>query len=121
MEEKRKSKRLELKVTLELEYLDEAAGTTKSKTVEIQVIDLSRSGIGFTSAEKLDPDGFYDTKMEIWTKEIIPCVIHIIRESENEDGTYKYGAIFTGMNDIEKRKIDIYQMLAEMQEEQKQD
>lgn len=115
MEEKRRNKRLELTVTLKLEYLDEAVDETRSKYVEIQVIDLSRSGIGFSSAEKLDPDGFYDTKMEIWTKEIIPCVIHIIRERDNGDGTYQYGGIFTGMNDIDKRKIDIYQMFEEAQ------
>lgn len=115
MEEKRKRKRLELTVTLQLEYLNDKSEKA-SKEVEIEVSDISSSGMGFCSKEKLDADGFYDTQLVIWTKEVIPCVIHIVREVQNEDGSYQYGGVFVGMNEIDQRKIDIYQMIAELQQ-----
>lgn len=115
MEEKRKRKRLELTVTLKLEYLNDNSEKA-SKEVNIEVSDISSGGMGFRSNEKLDADGFYDTQMVIWTKEVIPCVIHIVREAQNADGSYQYGGVFVGMNEIDQRKIDIYQMIAELQQ-----
>ncbi len=114
MEEKRKYRRLDLSVTLKLEYINDASEKAV-REVEVEVFDLSRAGIGFHSKEKLDPDGFYDTNMVIWTKEIVPCVIHIVREVPDETG-YRYGGLFVGMNDIEQRKINIYELFDEMQQ-----
>lgn len=48
MEEKRKHKRLELDVTVELERLDED-GITTLKYMHVDVTDVSRSGVGFIS------------------------------------------------------------------------
>ena len=46
MEEKRKHKRLELDVTVELERLDED-GVTTLRYSHVEVVDISRTGIGF--------------------------------------------------------------------------
>ena len=46
MEEKRKNKRLDLDVNVQLERLDEA-GVTTLKFVHVDVTDISKSGIGF--------------------------------------------------------------------------
>lgn len=115
MEEKRKRKRLELTVRLQLEYINEREEKA-SKEVLIEVSDISSGGIGFRSREKLDAQGFYNTKMVIWTKEVIPCVIHVVREDEEANGIYHYGGVFVGMNEIDQRKIDIYQMIKELEE-----
>ena len=48
MEEKRKHKRLDLDVSVQLERLDED-GVTTLKYVHVDVTDISRSGIGFSS------------------------------------------------------------------------
>ena len=45
MEEKRKHKRLELDVTVELERLDED-GVTTLRYSHVEVVDISRTGIG---------------------------------------------------------------------------
>lgn len=118
MEEKRRHKRLELTVSLQLEYLNEQS-EKDSREVVIEVSDISSNGIGFFSHEKLDTDGFYNTQMVIWTKEVIPCVIHVVRETA-EEGRYHYGGIFVGMNEIDQRKIDIYQMIEELEQERAQ-
>ena len=46
MEEKRKNKRLDLDVNVQLERLDED-GVTTLKFVHVDVTDISKSGIGF--------------------------------------------------------------------------
>ena len=108
MEEKRKHKRLELDVSLELERLDQD-GITTLKYVHVDVTDISRSGLGFRTDRPLDVGTYYDAKVQIWTREIINTVIEIVRRAE-ENGRYRYGCEFIGLSDSEAQKIDIYQI-----------
>lgn len=112
MEEKRKHKRLDLDVSIELERLDEE-GYTTLKYVHVTVTDISRSGIGFKSSQKLETGSYYNTKIQIWTKEVVDAVIEIVRVDE-ADGEYHYGAIFIGMTDTDALKIDIYQIFNDL-------
>lgn len=112
MEEKRKHKRLDLNVSLQLERLDEGEITTL-KYAHVKVTDISRSGLGFISNQKLEVGSYYDTQLQIWTKEVIEVIIEIIRCEEHED-SYKYGCIFVGMTDADALKIDIYQLFNDL-------
>jgi predicted nucleic-acid-binding protein len=109
MEEKRKHKRLDLDVNVQLERLAEENGITTLKYLHVDVTDVSKSGIGFISDYTLDIGTYYDTKIQIWTKEVVDVVIEIVRREEREGG-YQYGAIFIGMNDTDALKIEIYQL-----------
>lgn len=113
MEEHRKRERLELTVTLQLEYINEQSENA-SKEIEVEVLDISSTGIGFRSNEKLDAEGFYNTKVAIWTKEVIPCVIRVVRETTEADGRYYYGGAFVGMSEIDQSKINNYHMIEEL-------
>ena len=53
MEEKRKHKRLDLDVEIQLERLDEE-GVTTLKYVHVDITDISRSGVGFTCKKELE-------------------------------------------------------------------
>lgn len=108
MVEKRQHKRLDLDVSVELERLDED-GMTTLKYIHVDVTDISRSGLGFISSKKLESGTYYDTKIQIWTKEVVDAVIEIVREEKRDDG-YKYGSVFVGMSDTDALKIDIYQI-----------
>ena len=112
MEEKRKHKRLDLDVTVQLERLDKD-GVTTLKFVHVDITDLSRSGIGFKASQQLEVNTYYDTKLTIWTKEVIDAVIEIVRRKE-VDGVFEYGAEFIGMTDTDALKIDIYQIFNEL-------
>ena len=118
MDEKRNSRRLDLDVTVELERIDDNKGVTTVKLVHVDTIDLSKSGIGFTSKVALDVDSYYNTKLQIWTKETIDAVIEIVR-CEEKDGIYHYGAKFIGMLESDALKIDIYQIFYEYNENMK--
>lgn len=112
MEEKRRFKRLDLDVSIELERLDEG-GVTTLKFVHVDVTDISKSGIGFKTEKELDVGSYYDTKIQIWTKETIDAVIKIVRRNETENG-YQYGCMLIGMTEPDELKIDIYQMLHDL-------
>lgn len=113
MEEKRRHKRLDLDVSLQLERLDED-GVTTLKYVHVEVTDISRSGLGFVSKQELVIGSYYDTKIQIWTKEVVDAVIEIVRCDKQEDGIYKYGCVFIGMTDVDALKIDIYQIFNDL-------
>ena len=112
MEEKRRSKRLDLEVTVQLERLAQGDITTV-KLMKVDVSDLSSTGMGFISTVPLEIGTVYDTKIQIWTKEVVDAVIEIVR-SEERDGEYFYGGIFIGMSDTDALKIDIYQIFNEL-------
>ncbi len=113
MEEKRRSKRLDLDVSIQLERLDEG-GITTLKFTHVNVTDISKSGIGFTTKTQLPIGSYFDTKVQIWTKEVVDAVIEIVRVETVEDGLYKYGAVFIGMTDTDALKIDIYQIFNDL-------
>ena len=95
MEEKRKNKRLDLDVNVQLERLDED-GVTTLKFVHVDVTDISKSGIGFDCKKKLEINSYYDAKIQIWTKEVVDA------------------GVFIGMTDTDALKIDIYQIFNEL-------
>lgn len=116
MDEKRSSRRLDLDVTVELERIkDREEGVTTLKLVHVEITDLSKSGIGFVSSAKLEKGSFYNTKLQIWTKEVIDAIIEIVR-CEEKDEKYHYGAKFVGMIEADALKIDIYQIFYEYNE-----
>ncbi len=112
MEERRRFKRLDLDVSVQLERLD-TDGMTTLKFIHVDVVDLSKSGIGFTSKQKLDAGTYYDAKLQIWTKEIIDAVVEIVRVEEDTD-CYRYGAVFVGMTETNALKIEIYQLFNDL-------
>ena len=111
MEERRKHKRLDLEVMVELERLDEESVTTLKY---VEVTDISRSGLGFKSKADLEIGSYYDTRIQIWTKEVVDAVIEIVRRDALPEGGYKYGCRFIGMTDTDALKIDIYQIFNDL-------
>ena len=116
MEEKRNGKRLDLDMTIELDRIDDGKGGTTVQHIKVETVDLSKSGIGFISSEKLELESFYNTKLQIWTKEVINTIIKIVRRIETEDG-YRYGAFFVGMTEKMELKIGIYEILNDYKED----
>ena len=113
MDEKRRNKRLDLDVSVQLERLDEA-GVTTLKYIHVDVTDISRSGLGFKAQKELEIGTYYDTKIQIWTKEVVDAVVEIVRRDQQEDGIYKYGCVFIGMTDVDALKIEIYQIFNDL-------
>lgn len=116
MNEKRNSRRLDLEVSIELERLDQGALTTV-KMLNVDVLDMSGTGMGFRSTQPLEQGTLYNTKIQIWTKEVLDAVIRIVYCKENGENDYRCGATFVGLVESDALKINIYQMLNPEQKE----
>ena len=109
MDEKRRDRRLDLDVSIELERLDKGDVATL-KLIHVDVTDLSSSGMGFNTSQQLENGALYDTRIKIWTKEVIPAVIRIVRCEKVCEAHYHCGATFVGLMSSDALKINIYSM-----------
>lgn len=106
--EKRKNKRVDMITDVELSRLNED-GTATEKRVNANILDISRGGIGFETAYPLEIGTYYDTKITLWSREMVNAVLEIVHGEELEKG-YRYGGEFIGISDSDALKIDIYQV-----------
>ena len=106
MEERRKHKRLDLEVMVELERLDEESVTTL-KYVHVEVTDISRSGLGFKSKADLEIGSYYDTRIQIWTKEVVDAVYEQMCQVLDQ-GNIEYVKW-----DMNRSMAEVYSMTAE--------
>lgn len=104
MDERRKSKRTGMASKLVIKRLDDG----KSNEVAINIIDVSKSGIGFECTESLTVGEVYESYLTIWTKEVLHAFLQIVRIDMNED-IYSYGAVFIGMSEMDSARIEVYQ------------
>lgn len=103
MEERRKSRRIDLECTLTAKRID--SGNKGEITIDIQ--DVSKSGIGFLCKEELEMDAVYEAHIVIWTKETIHTLLRIVRIA-NHGETYLYGAVFMGLSELDLYRISVY-------------
>lgn len=110
MEEKRKYKRLPIKLQLEVSNLFKQDGINiESLDTEIEVFDISKAGIGFMSVSNL-PTGYYfnaTIKFEN-TDEIILSVVKILHAKPIGDAGYRYGCEFIGLPTMYHHIFDEY-------------
>lgn len=106
MEERRSSKRTELQSKLLVKRLD----SDIQKEVGVDIMNVSKTGIGFYCDELLDMGAVYESFLTIWTKEVIHAFIEIIRIEKTQD-TYEYGGLFIGMPELDLQRIGIYNLV----------
>lgn len=103
MNERRKNKRIELDAKIFVKRLDNEA----KHEVNVEVYDVSTSGIGFSCNEPLEIGAVYDSDLTLWTKDVIHAFIEIVRIEKTETN-YQYGGIFIGMPEMDLKRIEIY-------------
>lgn len=109
MVERRKNNRRELISTIIVKRLDD--GENKETTIEI--IDVSKSGIGFGCKELLEIGAVYEANLRIWTQEVLHACLEIVRIEKRDEG-FNYGAIFIGMPETEAFRIEVYDTIASL-------
>lgn len=106
MEERRRSKRTDLKSRLLVKRLD----SDEQEEIGVDVKNVSKTGIGFYCDDILDMGAVYEAYLTIWTKEVIHAFIEIVRIEKVVD-TYEYGGLFIGMPEIDLQRIDVYNVV----------
>lgn len=111
MEERRKNRRMELSAQLEIRHLNGS-----SEPVSIEVVDVSKTGVGFISDSLLSMGAVYEALLTIWTKEVLHSFIEIVRIEKMDNGQYNYGTIFIGMPEMDSMRIEIYDKVNTMED-----
>ena len=109
MEERRRTNRRALESKLLIKRLDGSG----QEEAQIDITDVSKTGIGFTSSKLLDIGAVYESFLRIWTQEVIHAFLEIVR-IEKEGKNYNYGAIFIGMPEAEAVRIEAYDTIESM-------
>lgn len=111
MEERRKSERHALSSSIVIKRLDSG----KSEEVQINIQDVSKTGVGFTCDEPLTIGAVYESYLQIWTKETLHAFLEIVRIVK-EGGTFSYGCIFIGMPEMDMSRISVYETVQHMKD-----
>lgn len=107
MEERRRSKRTDLNSKILVKRLDSDKG---AQEVDVNVVNVSKTGIGFTCDKPLDIGAVYEAYLTIWTSEVIHCFIEIVRIEKLPDN-YNYGGLFIGMPEFDLQRIEVYNVV----------
>ena len=113
MEERRRANRRKLVSKLVVKRLD----NTEEEEVEIEIVDVSKSGIGFQCEQLLGIGSVYEGFLRIWTQEVIHAFLEIVRIEKKEDG-FHYGAIFIGMPASDASRIEVYDTVESLKQGQ---
>lgn len=99
---------MEMPSTLSVKRLDGQA----MEQVEIEVVDVSKTGVGFNCNTALEIGAVYEANLRIWTQEVLHAFLEIVR-IEKQGLTFMYGAIFIGMPEMDSSRIETYQTVTE--------
>lgn len=116
MQERRRSNRMKIDVTIKLNSVKNGEFDTtrlKKEAFMVDVVNISKGGLAFKSEEKLELNTYYDTTMVLWTKETFKTVIEIVRMENYGEGPTVYGCRFIGIMPSDELKIQIYEMINE--------
>ncbi len=116
-QERRKSNRMDINVIIKLNSVQSKGNTEhlNKEEIDVDVVNISRGGLAFRSDEKLALNTYYDTTIELWTKEKFQTVIEIVRMENYGDEKTLYGCRFIGIMPSDQLKIQIYEMVSEME------
>lgn len=117
-QEKRKSRRLDINVDMKVRTIP---GYEYRIPVEdefvVEVVNVSKDGIAFKSSEIMLLNTFYNAEVVLWTMERFDATIEIVRMENNGDGDTLYGCRFIGISSAEQFKIDVYQIVSDMEKQ----
>lgn len=111
MQEKRRSKRFPIQLELVVSKLfRQDADAVVELDAPIQVVDISKLGIGFVTTNDLPLNFYFNAKLELGSPEnSLYCVVQIIRKNEKEDGMFSYGCEFIGLAPVLGNIFDEYE------------
>ena len=113
MDERRRSNRIQLESKLIVKRI----GTLPAEEeVIIDVVDVSKTGVGFTCSKPLEIGAVYEAFLCIWTKEVLHAFLEIVRIEKKEDH-FAYGAIFIGMPEMDAARIEVYETVENEKQE----
>ncbi len=107
-EEKRREKRYPTNISLKIASLyRQNFETIEDVNQQIDLINISKTGIGFTCPKELPIDYYFNAKISFGGKKFFYSVIKIIRVEKCDD-VYRYGCEFVGLAEVLSSVVDDY-------------
>lgn len=115
--EKRWAKRMSIDAKIKLQTIKNnraVAFELNKDEIEVEVVNISKGGMGFKTSEFLPLNSYYEAKVVLWTRENFDSIIEIVRmENDGNDERNTYGCKFVGLSPADQFKIDVYQIVTE--------
>lgn len=111
MQEKRRAKRMQVELNLRISSLF-MQDNIKVENIDapINVIDISKGGIGFISESILPLDYYFNATINLGDENAtLYCVVKIIRSKDLEDGMHLYGCELIGVAPVLSYIFDNYE------------
>lgn len=110
MEEKRRTKRMPISLSLEILNLYKQDNVQVSNLhAPIEVIDISKTGIGFITESVLPLGYYFNASINLGSGEdTLHCVVEIVRSQLLEGNKTMYGCEFVGMATVLSYVFDDY-------------
>lgn len=120
--ERRRYRRLPIELHLAISHMfrqdyEEIVGLD----AEVNVFDISKSGIGFISRAELPLNYYFDAKIVLGEKDFFSTVVKVIRKNTEEDSEFVYGAEFVGLAPFLADKVDAYERKSKISDNGKQE
>lgn len=108
--DQRKYKRLPLSLKLEVSKLYNQSEMIPNLDALFDITDISKSGLGFNSNEKLPLNYYFNATLNLGSDEnVLKVVIKIIRSMPMENGLTNYGCEIVALPTILEGIIDNYE------------
>lgn len=111
MQEKRRDRRISLSSKLFIKNMSDPSAAADE--VEIEVMNVSKAGVGFICSKALTIGEVYETQLKLWTDEVLHAFLKVVRLEQMEDERFSCGTIFIGLTEMNAKRIEIYDMLNE--------
>ena len=111
-QDRRRNKRTSMPTEL---VIKKVGGNSRKEEVSVEIVDVSKTGVGFRCNELLQIGEVYESYLTLWTKEVLHALLQVVRIELTNDG-FSYGAIFVGMSEMDAARIEVYQTVNDSQE-----
>jgi hypothetical protein len=110
MSEKRRYKRLPIKLTLEVSNMFSQDGSIDIGNTEFNVFNISKAGLGFTTTSIIPLGYYFNATIEFeGTDDCMKYVVKVIRTEEIGNNEHLYGCEFVGLASIYDSLFEKYE------------
>ncbi len=109
MEEKRDGRRMSLSARLLIKNMNDESA--KADEAVIEVLDVSKTGVGFICDVPLSIGAVYETYLKIWTDETIHAFLKVVRIEQTKEERYICGTLFIGLPEMNAARIEVYDLV----------
>lgn len=108
MVDMRKQKRWPAKLKLDINSLFKQDNVqVKNVDAPIEVVDVSKAGIGFNTESVLPVGYYFNARLELSPESVLNCVVQIVRQTDKGD-YFNYGCEIVGAASIMDYVINEY-------------